>query len=158
LFPSALLAAPLRTGAAVLADALEQRLAELVPPVLDPTMVSVRQAIGRGIDERDVALETVAGRLGMSARSLQRTLRDRDTTFKDLVDEIRRDRALALLQTNTITVVEIGRRLGFVDPTAFFRAFRRWTGTTPGSRREAGTPDRSGRRERRVTKKRGAAG
>jgi AraC-like DNA-binding protein len=151
-FSSSLLAAPLRTGAAVLADALEHRLAELVPPVLDPAMVGAREAIGRGIDERDVTLETVAGRLGMSARSLQRTLRERGTTFKDLVDEIRRDRALALLQTNTLTVVEIGRRLGFVDPTAFFRAFRRWTGTTPGSQRGevgAAIKPRRGRSERR---------
>lgn len=134
-FDRAWLASPLRTSAGALAEVLELRLAELVPAALDPTMLRAREAIVAGIDAGDVALETVASRLAMSARSLQRMLREHGTGFKELVDEMRRDRALALLQKNELTIAEVGRRVGFADPTTFFRAFRRWTGTTPGAQR-----------------------
>ena len=138
-FDRALLAVQLQTGAIALAEALERRLAELVPATLDSTMVGVRDAIARGIDAGDVTLDTVAERLGTSTRSLQRTLREHDTSFKELLDEMRRDRALVLLRASEMTVAEVGRRVGFSDPTAFFRAFRRWTGSTPASQR--GEPD-----------------
>ena len=136
-FDRAWLSAPLRTSAGALAEVLELRLAELVPLALDPAMLRAREAIIVGIDAGDVTLETVAGRLGTSARSLQRMLREHGTGFKELVDVMRRDRALALLQKNELTIAEVGRRVGFADSTTFFRAFRRWTGTTPGSQRRA---------------------
>jgi AraC-like DNA-binding protein len=138
LFDRAWLASPLRTSAGALAEVLELRLAELVPVALDPVMLRVREAIIFGIDAGDVSLETVAGRLGTSARSLQRMLREHGTGFKELLDLMRRDRALALLQKNELTIADVGRRVGFADSTTFFRAFRRWTGTTPGSQRGAG--------------------
>jgi AraC-like DNA-binding protein len=129
------LEAPLKTGAATLADALDRKLAELVPPILDPTMLRVREALQHGINEGHPTLEGVADRLGTSTRSLQRTLRERGTGFKEQLDAMRRDRALALLRAGDRTVAEIGHLLGFADTATFFRAFRRWTGTTPGSQR-----------------------
>ncbi|MBP6633423.1 MAG: AraC family transcriptional regulator [Kofleriaceae bacterium] len=134
-FDRALLAAPLRTGAGALAEALERRLAELVPSKLDAVMVRVREAVAHGIDEGDATLEHVARRLQMSGRTLQRTLQEHGTAFKEVLDEMRRDRSLALLHSGKMTVAEVALKVGFAEPTAFFRAFRRWTGTTPGSQR-----------------------
>jgi AraC-like DNA-binding protein len=140
-FDRSFLAAPLLAGAAGLAAALERQLAELVPTALDPSMVRVRAAVSAGIDDGSATLDATAERLQMAPRTLQRMLQDHDTSFKQLLDDMRRDRALALLHDGKLTVAEIAAKVGFAEATGFFRAFRRWTGTTPGSQRPAEADD-----------------
>ncbi|MFN0247597.1 MAG: AraC family transcriptional regulator [Kofleriaceae bacterium] len=132
IFDKALLDAPLRTRVATLAETVESQLSELVPAAMDPAMIRVRAALVRAIDDATATLDAVARQLGVSPRSLQRLLQDHGSSFKQLLDELRRDRALALLREGKHTVAEVGAKVGFADVTGFIRAFRRWTGKTPG--------------------------
>lgn len=76
-------------------------------------------------------MSEVCRRLALSARTLQRRLSEESTGFAELLDDVRRERALALLEAPDLTVSQISFLLGYSEPAAFFRAFRRWTGATP---------------------------
>jgi AraC-like DNA-binding protein len=73
----------------------------------------------------------VARRLAVSDRTLHRRLAGEGTTFAALVDEARRERAQLLLEDRRLSCSEVAFLLGYAEPAAFFRAFRRWTGETP---------------------------
>ncbi len=84
------------------------------------------------------ALDVIAAarRLAMSRATLARRLARDGTTFQDVKDELRRDRAIALLAETALTSAEIAERLGFSEASAFQRAFRDWTGVAPGAVRK----------------------
>jgi AraC-like DNA-binding protein len=67
----------------------------------------------------------------MSPRSLQRRLHSEGTSFAEVLSELRRDLALRYLRDQRIAIAEVGFLLGFLDVSAFHRAFKRWTGSTP---------------------------
>lgn len=90
----------------------------------------VRQLVG---DRVDATQEDVAKQLGVSTRTLKRRLADQGTTFSDLVDDQRRQRALLLIENRELSVGEVAARLGYTEIASFTRAFRRWTGQTPAS-------------------------
>ncbi|WP_404364412.1 AraC family transcriptional regulator [Marinobacter sp.] len=69
--------------------------------------------------------------LGISERTLARRLREQETTFDDLLDEMRRDRALQAVADTRASLTEIAESLGFAEVSTFYRAFRRWTGLPP---------------------------
>lgn len=77
-------------------------------------------------------LEDVAAALLMSNRTLARRLDEEGTSFQVIKDELRRDVAIQLLAQTGLPPAEIGARTGFEDPTTFYRAFKRWTGCSPG--------------------------
>ncbi len=75
----------------------------------------------------------------VSTRTLKRRLAEHGTSFQRLLDELRRERALALLRHEANTVDEIAEQLGYSDSANFTRAFRRWLGCSPSRwRREQG--------------------
>lgn len=78
-------------------------------------------------------LGEVASEIAMSARNLQRALKGEGTSFQDLLDRVRRDLALQQLARQRSSAAEVAFLLGFSDASAFTRAFRRWTGSTPGA-------------------------
>jgi AraC-like DNA-binding protein len=80
---------------------------------------------------RSTSIEDVAGELNMSARTLRRKLTEEDTSFRDLVDELRRDMAMKYLRDTDLTVEDIAAALGFSDAANFRHAFRRWTNVAP---------------------------
>ncbi|MEU9109874.1 AraC family transcriptional regulator [Streptomyces xanthophaeus] len=83
------------------------------------------------------ALGEVAARLAVSPATLRRRLQQEGTSFQQLKDHVRRDAAIAGLAESSEPIAELAVRLGFSEDTAFHRAFRRWTGTTPGAYRVA---------------------
>ncbi|MBT2476758.1 AraC family transcriptional regulator [Streptomyces sp. ISL-94] len=83
------------------------------------------------------ALGEVAARLAVSPATLRRRLQREGTSFQRLKDQVRRDAAIAGLAEGGEPIAELAARLGFSEDTAFHRAFRRWTGTTPGAYRGA---------------------
>ena len=96
---------------------------------------------------REPGVDAVARRLGTSARTLQRRLEVEGTSFARLVDEVRRERAEAFLRANDVSVAEVSWLVGFSEQSAFTRAFRRWTGSSPTEfRRGAATPPSTLRR------------
>ncbi|WP_058276268.1 helix-turn-helix domain-containing protein [Ruegeria atlantica] len=77
------------------------------------------------------SLKGVAEEIGMSPRSLQRLLMEQGTSFSQLLDSSRRQRAVQLLVREDLNLSEIARMLGYSDPSNFGRAVRKWTGQTP---------------------------
>jgi AraC-like DNA-binding protein len=103
----------------------------------------VRRSIGPTLANGEPPQDRIARRLGMSGRTLQRRLREEGTTFAGVLDAARRERAMIFVAEARLSSAEIAFLLGYAEPTAFFRAFRRWTGTTPRAYREARSPARS---------------
>lgn len=83
----------------------------------------------------DVSMPAVAARLGCSRDTLYRRLRAEGTTFEQVLDDLRRQLALDYLAAGKVSVNEIAYLVGFSDPAAFSRAFKRWTGDSPGRAR-----------------------
>ncbi len=81
-------------------------------------------------------LEAIASNLNVSSRSLQRKLQEEGVTYQQLADSLRKSLALHYLQTGQHPVKEVSYILGYNELSAFNRAFRRWTGTTPVSYRK----------------------
>jgi AraC-like DNA-binding protein len=78
----------------------------------------------------------VARELGMSERTLRRRLADSGVAFQGVLDGLKKNRALELLANPQMSVEQIAFAVGFTDPHNFRRAFRRWTGSTPGTLRK----------------------
>ncbi|HSW11348.1 MAG TPA: AraC family transcriptional regulator [Solimonas sp.] len=81
-------------------------------------------------------LDTTAGRLFTSARTLKRRLREHGVSFQQLLDESRHRDSTRLLQNRALSVEEVSARVGYSSPANFSRAFRKWTGLTPGAFRD----------------------
>jgi len=82
-------------------------------------------------------LETAASRLAMSTRTLRRRLQEEGTTYQEVLDEVRCDLAKRYLAGDELAVGAVAFLLGFSEPSAFHRAFRRWMGQAPGDFRKA---------------------
>jgi AraC-like DNA-binding protein len=107
----------------------------------DGTTGRVRQAILGALQAGEPTLDTVAQKVGTSPRTLQRRLRDEATSFQQVLDEVRREAALTHMRSRRATIDEVAFMLGFEKPSSFHRAFKRWTGLTPGEfRRQSMTP------------------
>lgn len=130
-FDRALLDAPMRTADRATAAALGTHGRGICPELEapDPFLDAVRDAARRGLERGDARVSTIASRLGLSVRTMQRRLGELGASYSALVDDVRRETALQLVGRRPAT--EIALVLGFSTPAAFFRAFKRWTGTTP---------------------------
>jgi AraC-like DNA-binding protein len=83
----------------------------------------------------EASMDVVAGKLGLSRQTLFRRLKAEGVTFEKVLDELRHERALQYLNEKKLSVNETAYLVGFSDPAAFSRAFKRWTGSSPGTRR-----------------------
>jgi AraC-like DNA-binding protein len=99
---------------------------------IDDLPSRVRSTLARWTGDRPPSTTEVAMVLGVSARTLQRRLRESGTSYRGLLGEALRARAERMLLDPGIDVAEVAARLGFTDASNFCRAFRRWTGTSPG--------------------------
>ena len=95
---------------------------------------------GRRVDaQRRPEAHAGGGKVAMGPRTLQRRLREHGVDFKWLVDDTRRRFSLNYLRDRTHTLSEIAYLLGYSEVSAFNRAFRRWTGSTPSDYRRRAT-------------------
>ncbi len=85
-------------------------------------------------------MATAANALGMSERALRRRLATDGVCFRELVDEVQRNRALVLAKDPRRSAESVSNALGFSEVSAFHRAFKRWTGLTPLQYRMAHRP------------------
>ncbi len=83
----------------------------------------------------DVSMDTIATKLGVSRQTLFRRLKAEDVTFEKVLDDLRHRLALSYLSGRKASVNETAYLIGFSDPAAFSRAFKRWTGKSPSEMR-----------------------
>jgi AraC-like DNA-binding protein len=132
---SDLLDRELVTAQPAMAELLELKLRELKSAcaVADPLVERAQRALATMLDFGATDIGELANRLGISTRTLQRGLAHANTSHSALLDQLRCERASLMLK-NGLRVSDIAKRLGFAAPSGFFRAYRRWTGTSPKRR------------------------
>jgi AraC-like DNA-binding protein len=112
----------------------------LTRPAHEATVADqVRRMIEHAIrDRRQTEMpsgEDVARRLAISQQTLRRRLARDGTSLRQVRDEVLRDEAIAALVEGEESIGDLAMRLGFSEPSAFTRAFRRWTGNPPSAYR-----------------------
>jgi AraC-like DNA-binding protein len=130
--PRAALAARLASADPALLAILTRAADELARrSSTDPLMTQqVKRVLHEALRSDDAQVESVAKALGLTVRSLQRRLKDEGTSFQAVREDVRRTLAQRYLDDG-LAIAEISFLLGFSEPSAFFRAFKRWTGMTP---------------------------
>jgi AraC-like DNA-binding protein len=124
---------------AALAEILDSHARSLLArlPSTPELIAQVRAAAMESLARGDLTVASVARRLGLAPRTLQRRLADEHgSSFQSVADDLRADLARQWLASPTMAVAEVAFALGFADQSAFHRAFVRWTGQTPGQFRQ----------------------
>jgi len=85
----------------------------------------------------EISMDEIAAELGQSRQTLFRRLKAEGATFEKVLDELRHRMALDYLSARKVSVNETAYLVGFSDPAAFSRAFKRWTGVSPSAMRAA---------------------
>jgi AraC-like DNA-binding protein len=138
-FDSPALQAPVRRDSSHLDGYLDKSLLDLLIPAI-PTRVSDRVRAYLQVERTRHAhwpdLEQTSAALHCSASSLQRHLAQEGASFQVIRDHLRRDWAVYRLQTSRLSTPALAEELGFADSASFQRAFKRWTGQTPGQVRK----------------------
>jgi AraC-like DNA-binding protein len=106
-------------------------------PAASAVVGRVRDAINEELRGGSPRLESIASRLAMSPRTLQRRLADEGIVFNDLLDEMRLRAAKTYLSKRDVAGAEVAYLLGFAEQSSFNHAFKRWTGQTPTEYRRA---------------------
>jgi AraC-like DNA-binding protein len=106
-------------------------MTESQPPdrLIDQVKAMIAGSIAGGT--RALAVDVIAAALALSGRTLQRKLKEHGVSHSALIDDVRREIATTLLARDGVRLCDVAYRLGFSGLTPFYRAFRRWTGTTP---------------------------
>jgi AraC-like DNA-binding protein len=131
---------PLRRRDPILRSLLEAQ-AETIPtpgPGPDRVVLDLRRVLASRLPRGEMEIGVVARDLGMSARTLQRRLSAAGSSYQQVLDSSRRETAERCLTGSSLSVAEIAYMLGFSEPAAFHRAFKRWTGVTPQAVRHRG--------------------
>jgi AraC-like DNA-binding protein len=126
--------APTVSADAALARMLEEHariLARRIPRATTGFIADVQKTLATTPQEGGSA-DKVARALNMSVRTLQRRLVASGTTFREVAETVRGQLAEEYLTDPKVSIAEVAFMLGFSDETSFNRAFRRWTGETPG--------------------------
>ena len=102
----------------------------------DTLLTDIRHLIKESLPSGIPSIIQVAEHQGVSARTLKRRLSEKGKTFRELVQHVQQEEALALLKTSRQSISEIAFMTGFSEQSAFNRAFRRWTGESPSDYRK----------------------
>ena len=91
----------------------------------------IQSVIIENLPSGNVSDNLIAKELNLSERSLQRKLKERGTTFRTVLDNVREMAAIQYIKNPINTMSDIAFLLGFSEQSAFSRAFKKWTGTSP---------------------------
>lgn len=129
----ALLTLPMPKQFSAAAATLTQHADEMLSRLKtsNTTRASVETALIARFESGDVRMEIIAQDLGLSRATLFRRLKVERVTFDVVLSELRQRRALQMLNQEKRSVQQTAHLLGFSDPAAFSRAFKRWTGVSP---------------------------
>ena len=133
--PTSLLGLPCARADAALFAMLDRYAADRLERAPRSSSIGdrARAALVAALRHGEPSAAQVASRLKMSVRTLNRALADEDTSYRRLLEQLRRELAVRHLADARLSVTEIAFLLGFSELSAFHRAFRRWTGQTPSA-------------------------
>jgi len=124
---------PLRRRDPVLRQVLESHAESIFArlPVRTGLALAVQRALTARVAGGDTSVNALANELAMSGRTLQRRLTAEGVSYRDLLDEARKEAAGRYLAESTLAICEVAYLVGYSEPAPFHRAFKRWYGMTP---------------------------
>lgn len=128
---------PIPTSDPALLAIIEQHIATLEAPVDEDFRSQVNLVIRQLLDTGTCTMEVVAAKLGMHSKTLQRSLQEENTTFKELLSEARMQVAEFYLSNSQIELVQLTDILGYSCPSALSRSFKKHHGVSPQNWRKA---------------------
>ncbi len=134
----AMMSLRLRQPDVLLRDTLENHAQQLLKSLResyrlgDQVRILLRSMLSDGSPRKDF----VAQQMGMNVRTLHRKLAEEQTSYQQLLDELRHELAMTYLAQPDLSVEDIGRRLGFAESRSFIRHFKGQQGVTPGEYRQ----------------------
>jgi AraC-like DNA-binding protein len=96
----------------------------------------IRSIIGDDLSKDLPNFDAIANALHTSPQTLRRRLKEEGVTYQELKDQMRRDTALFYLERGDLSIQAVAEKLGFSESSTFHRAFKKWTGMTPGAYRQ----------------------
>jgi AraC-like DNA-binding protein len=130
---------PLRRRDSALSSLLQRQADEAIArlPAMEDVAVDVHRVLAPRVrGGGDTRIETVARALATSARSLQRRLSDAGVSYRQLLAEARQEAAECYLRDSRLSIGEVAYLLGYSEPAAFDRAFKRWCNEAPQAFRQ----------------------
>lgn len=130
--PRDLLSQPLATADAFLLPRFSETMQDLLANMPSDDLVEqVKRRIHLLLGSGEITEDRVATPLNISPRHLRRKLNQEGTSYEQLVDEVRKESAIRMISEGQLSLTSIAYELGFLDPSSFTRAFRRWTDMSP---------------------------
>ena len=141
-FPEAALDLPIQMAnvqaLAMLDNICEQQLKQLSRAQPPQWLKDCKRSIAEQLHNGTPDLSHIAQKLEVSPRKLRRLLAEQELSFRQLIDELRQTLAEQYMADSELSLADVAALLGFSEQSAFQRAYRRWTGESPGkSRRSA---------------------
>ncbi|MGK5093545.1 AraC family transcriptional regulator [Deltaproteobacteria bacterium TL4] len=137
-FPAVLLQNKISLANPALAKLAEQQCEALLKSINEHETLSEKtRRLLLNNPEQFAGLDKVSETLHLSARTLRRQLKNEGSSYQKILDDVRKQLALQYLANTHWTVEEIANLLHYSDPSNFRRAFRKWTGTAPGTYRHS---------------------
>ncbi|MBN2284059.1 MAG: AraC family transcriptional regulator [Deltaproteobacteria bacterium] len=128
---------PIRIANSKLLKSLEMHAIQLQKGIYHNDTVSslVEDVIMKALPFRNADIVSVSKKMGMSPRKLQSHLKKEGARYRDVLDKVKRNQAEYFLEQQNLSIIDISFLLGYSEQSAFNRAFKKWTGHSPGEYR-----------------------
>ncbi|RRJ84439.1 AraC family transcriptional regulator [Aestuariirhabdus litorea] len=139
IFPASFLQLPILQDERTLKQFLQTSPAQLLakPDYGNSITGIIRSRLGKDFSRPFPDFEQISQSLYLTPQTLRRRLRDEGTSYQEIKDNLRRDAAIYHLERNQLSINQIAHEVGFSEPSTFHRAFKKWTGVTPGAYRDS---------------------
>lgn len=129
---------PIRQTEASLQEFLKSAPAQLLVKFKNASSLTsrIREVLKSHIGEEMPTLNEVASMLYLSPQTLRRRLASEGKSYQGVKDNLRRDTAIHLLLKPELSLEDVAQQVGFSETSTFHRAFKKWTGVTPGLYRQ----------------------
>ncbi len=136
-FPKTLLATPVAQTKDTLSLFLKSAPGNLmaIPNNENSLTTQIRTVLASTLYTDPPSLEQIASELNTTTQTIRRRLKKENASYQEIKDQLRQDSAINFLCNSTLPINDIALRLGFSEPSTFHRAFKKWTGATPGDYR-----------------------
>ena len=131
IFPAEDLLIPVSDGNPQLNKILQSYLAQLEAQFTDDPTSKIEKLIQQALTTGSCSADKIAAFMGIHRRTLHRQLKKQGTSYTQLIDKVRKDRALRMLKQSDVSITLISEVLCYSELSAFSRAFRTWTGMSP---------------------------